>query len=105
MRASSSLCARSRVATSCSISPRSTAGVRAPLAAASARGGDRRVDLLGARQGDGGDGLLGVGVLDREACARAGDLLAADQQPGLDVSPRSLTTGKYAGWGGCESHT
>ena len=50
-----------------------------------ARGGHGRVELLGRRQPDGGHGLLGGRVLDGERAAVAGDLLAADQQPGLQL--------------------
>jgi hypothetical protein len=46
-------------------------------------GGDRRVDLLGRRQAQVGQRLLGRRVLDREPWTLAFDLLARDQQPRL----------------------
>jgi len=52
---------------------------RRPAGEGLARGGDRRVDLVGRGGPDLRDGLLGRGVLDGEPLALALDLLARDQ--------------------------
>ena len=86
--------ARSRVATSCSISPRSTAGVRAhsretsraaPIAASSC-------SPLG--RPDRGDRLLGERVLHLESVAVPGDLLPADEQTGFQLRHAAIVLGR-----------
>ncbi len=88
--------ARSRVATSCSISPRSTAGVRAhsretsraaPIAAStcSPLGDPHR-----------GDRLLGVRVLHLESVAVPCDLLTVDEQTGFQLRHATIVLGRAA---------
>ena len=61
---------------------------------ASFAGDHGRVELLGGWQSDGDERLLGGRVLDGQGVALAGDLLTADEQPGLhELSARR---------GGCE---
>jgi hypothetical protein len=49
------------------------------------RGNHGGVQLLGRRQTDGGECLLTGGVLDSQVATLAGDLLAANEQPGLQA--------------------
>ena len=73
------------MATSCRSSARSTAGVVAQAGNASLRGDHGRVELLGGWQSEGDERLFGGRVLDGEGVALAGDLLTANEQPGLQA--------------------
>ena len=93
-------CARAGgVATSCSISPRSTAGVRSQSRFASRAAAIAASTCSSDGSADGRDRLLGGRVLDLERLAFAGDLLAADQVASSRAPPRRRCYGGDAAGG------